>query len=414
MQSIVSRFRSNAGGMALGSLIFQAASFLMLIVLKPILGHEHFAFFITQISIASIIGSVATLRFELLLFESKGEVDKEVLFSTLAISVVTLSVCAVFLKLILSVFDLSIDISPMSYVLAFGFGMIEAQSFLCVQMGRVIELVATRFIQTVILVLLAIIVWSGIGRSAVFFVYAIGVAAPILLWLAMAIINVPGRIALGVPSVTMLKRSIALTAAVMVNTVYANIPVVIASATQSAAFVADFGFVMRLLTGPITLIRQAYGHSYLADTFALVRNSVTPGRDIWRITRHAMLRSAMLYSFLLPFVIVAVVLLSRVLNISNPYMIIPLSLVTIGQVAINTVANVRLPLKKEAYFLAVDVVRTTILAVSLFFIRSVNYYIVFSVWSSILYFVYIALIRAKACDFWPGSRSLRVRLESQG
>lgn len=379
--------------MAFGSLIFQGASFVTLVILKPLLTADNFAFFITQLSLASIIGSIATLRFEILLFQDRGKVDRETLLTIFVITLIVLSTCALLAGVGLRIFGGELKISSWSFILSAGFGLIEAQSFLCVQMNRMLELVITRAVQAALLGSSALLVWFGLVQEAFFGIYSLAVTIPLVIWLAIAVGQAAGRFALHAPSVVLWKRSVALTLSVLVNTVYANIAVILASATQPASFVADFGFIMRLLTGPITLIRQAYGHTYLADAFRLEREFNGPSDEMWDLTKSAIKRSILAYCIILVGVIASLLLFNRVLNISRISMIPILSFVTIGQVGINTVANVRSPIKRESAFLKLDFARVVILACALSLGSWISFDILFSVVSTVLYGYYVIFIR---------------------
>lgn len=393
MRSIANSLRSKSFSLAFGSLIFQGSSLVTLILLKPLLPSDEFAFFITQISLASIVGSIATLRFEILLFQDRGKVDRQTLLTVFVVTLIILSACGLLAGVGSKLFGRALTISPWSFVLAAGFGLIEAQTFLCVQMNRTLELVVTRAVQASLLGGTALMAFSGLVKEAFFVIYSLDVTMPLIIWLMIAMGRESGPFALHPQSAILWKRSIALTLSVLVNTVYTNIAVILASATQPASFVADFGIIMRLLTGPITLIRQAYGHTYLADAFRLERESEAPAEKIWDITTRAIKRSIALYCFILSIVMLALLVFHDRLNISYIWMIPILSFATIGQAGINTVAGVRSPIRREGAFLKLDCTRVAILTAALLLIRWLRFDIIFSLVSALLYLYYLFFMR---------------------
>lgn len=381
--------------MAFGSLLFQGASFLTLLILKPSLHPGEFAFFITQLSWASILGSVATLRLEIMLFQERGYVDKQSLCSILIFSIAILAIIGLGANVVLAAVGSSTSLPMMSILLAFGFGLMEAQSFLCVQMQRLFELVVTRAMQAGALIVTALFAWHGLPYNFVFTFYAVGVALPLLVWCGVAIWRSAGSLTIHVPAPAIWARSIVLTLSTLVNTVYVNAPIVLASATQSPNFVADFGFVMRLLTGPITLIRQAYGHTYLAEAFRIEREGSSFPEPLWRLTKKAMWRSFATYIAILAAGIILLLALYKFFQIENPFMIFILSFATIGQTCVNTVTSIRTPIKKEKEFFLFDTARLVILTASLGLVTSINFDVIFSIVSSSIYVCYILFIRSQ-------------------
>lgn len=377
--------------MAVGSLLLQGASFLTIIALKPSLTEELFAFFITQISWASIIGSITTLRFEILLFQEEKKVDKTVLFSTLIIALCVLVICGIAMLLLSHFAGGWLNFSPMMLVLAFGFGMIEGQSFLGIQMQRVFDILLTRGMQAAVLGLTALLAWSGIVHESLFTLYALGTAGPVFFWFFYAISRAPGKLVFRLPPFRSAKRSFALTLSVLVNTVYANGPIVLASATQSANFIADFGFILRLLTGPITMIRQAFGHTYLAKAFKIEPNSNNSANYLWNLTCRTMARSIAVYLAILCVIVPALIFSADIFGIYNYSMIIYLSFATIFQVSVNTIAGSRSVTESEFNFLVLDLFRVISLYCAIYFVTFIRYDLVFAITSSLLYIIYIII-----------------------
>lgn len=389
----LTKFRSTSVEMALGSLLFQGGSFLALIILKPYLGEREFAFLITQISWASILSSVATLRLELLVFEEHGVVDRASLVGILTFAALNLGLIGLAINSAMWIVDAPASLSGMAVLLALGFGLIEAQSFLCVQMERVGELVLTRAVQAAALSGTGLLALRG-GQSDLFSLYTVSVAGPVVFWFVITIVRMHGALRVRIPRWSTWKRGALLAQATLANTAYANAPVILAAASQTTSFVADFGFIMRLLTGPITFIRQAYGHTYLLAAFDAKRRLRDPAEELWCITKGAMRRSIVTYIPTIAVAAVSLFLIHDFLDIANPYMIFLLSAVTIWQAGINTVAMIRSPLHMEKEFFALDVTRVIFLTGTLvIFPVYFPFEFVFVAVSSFLYVLYILFIR---------------------
>lgn len=395
MSSIIKLVRSRSVAMATGSLFFQGASFLTLLILKPVIPDESFAIFIASLSWAAVIGSIATLRLELLLFQERGHVDKESLCFTLAIAIGVVGLAGACISIGALLIKPPIELPLMTIALALGLGLIEAQSFLCVQMKRVGELVVTRGAQATGLVITALLVWKEGAPEFLLPLYALAVLVPLGAWWIFAIIRAEGPLQPHIPACPIWKRSVFLTLSTMVNTIYANAPIIIASATQSSAFAADFGFIMRLLTGPITLIRQAYGHTYLSEAFNVSKNKPYNPDKLWRLTRITIGKSAFTYISMVCILNILLFLLNDTFNISKPSMIFILGLATLGQVCVNTIANIRTPLQKEATFFLIDVLRTAALGTGLIIISHLDFHIVFTILSAVMYLGYIYFINTQ-------------------
>lgn len=390
---IISRLKSRAGAMALGSLMFQGATFVMLMLHKSGLSAEGFTFIVVQIAWASILGSVATFRLELLFFQERGRVDRSSLMSVFAFSVMFLPLLAGAINGAMAFAGQPIHLALFAVVLALGLGLHEAQSFLCVQLQRVPQLLVTRFVQGAGILHAGFLGWSGSAYEWVFAMYALSVTVPLVIWMIYTTWQVEGEALLAFPHRSAWKRGLALAVSSLVNTLYTSAAVLVAAATQTPAFVADFGFIMRLLTGPITTIRQAFGHTYMAAAFAVDQAKLGAATSLWQLTWHSIRRSVSVYLVILTSVMAFLFTTADLFDLSRPQIIMWLSVATIAQVGVNTVAGIRTPLRLEKAFLGYDVVRTGVLLGVLMMPLGLPFDVVFAVTSSSLYCIYILFIR---------------------
>lgn len=394
-KQIFARLKSRALAMAIGSLMFQGATFVMLMMLKSGLTAEGFAYIIIQVAWASILGSVATFRLELLFFQERGRVDRPGLVSMFAFSLFFLPLLGLLINAAMSLTEQSIHLTTFCLVVALGLGLHEAQSFLCVQLQNIPQLLVTRFFQGIGILCAGVLGLNGAAYESVFMIYALSVAVPLVLWLILTIARSKGEIRIVIPPRTTWKRGSALVVSSLVNTVYTSAAVLVAAVTQTPAFVADFGFILRLLTGPITTIRQAYGHTFMAEAFAVDQTQAGAFTKLWQMTWHAIRRSIVVYLMVLACVIVFLFATANLFDLSNPQMILWLSTATIAQVGVNTVSGIRTPLRLEKSFLGFDMMRTSVLLGALIVPLGIPFDMVFAFTSSTLYCLYIIFVKVQ-------------------
>jgi len=386
--------RSRVASMAFGSLIFQGAGFVIILALKGSLEAQGFAYFITQLAWAGIFGSVATFRLELLLFQEKGCVDRPSLITTLIFCIGILALIGIVFSVSAAVLGRASPLSWVSLLLAFGFALHEAQSFLCVQMTRIPELILTRIAQSIGLMITGYIGWAGQMQTlGIILLYGLAIMLPILIWFVTAIIRAEGPTRFHFPSRKAWGRSLYLVIATLVNTVYVNLAILIAGATQSPALVADFGFVMKLLTGPISLIRQAFGHTFMVDAFAIDHRMRNARGQFHTLLNRTIISSLKTYLLILIPVFLFLWFTSDIFGIIHAEIILWMSLASIAQVMVNPINGVRTPLQRELSFLLFDFMRTILLAAALLVPLLVPFEITFSVVSALLYGSYSLFIR---------------------
>ena len=239
---------------------------------------------------------------------------------------------------------------------------------------------------------------GNLGGEKVLLFIGIGYAAPAFVGLIYVLIRVaPKRAAnqpMFAPSYAMVKRSGLLTASTGVNSVYVNLPILAAAATQSAGFVADFGMIMRMFTAPITLIFQVFGRLFLAESirWSLAKDKAMSALS--RLVSKTMARSVVAYACIAPILLGVLFLFRTELDITNLAIAPFLFMAALGQCAINPVSQVRISLNDETAFLFFDFLRLVVLAVGLFVLASaIAFEIAFGLTALSLYTAYIFFIR---------------------
>ena len=381
--------------------MIQGANLLVLLVAKATISEADFAFVLTNLAFAGIIGSVATMRLEVLVFQAQGITTySAALLPSIAIGTVIVAsylANAIFAQIGAASLELSASAIPM----IIGLGLSAILAFLFVQDKQLNALLAMRVVQAGMLALLVVALFARIGNlggEKVLLFIGIGYAAPAFVGLIYVLIQVaPKRAAdqpMFAPSYAMVKRSGLLTASTGVNSVYVNLPILAAAATQSAGFVADFGMIMRMFTAPITLIFQVFGRLFLAESirWSLAKDKAMSALS--RLVSKTMARSVVAYACIAPILLGVLFLFRTELDITNLAIAPFLFMAALGQCAINPVSQVRISLNDETAFLFFDFLRLVVLAVGLFVLASaIAFEIAFGLTALSLYTAYIFFIR---------------------
>lgn len=379
-------------GAAIASAILQGATFLALFAFKKSYSDEAFSSLIVVMAWASVIGSGATFRLEFLFLQRFKEVNKASLLVTFAFAFGLVFLTTALLAIAAVAFTFQPPALLYMSVLSLGYGMIEAQAFLSVQLNRSHELVYARLVQAAGIALAVFFALLGWDFDTAFITFSLSVTLPGLVWVAFAVSRAPGKAALFFPDRHLLARGLSLSVATTVNTLYVSLAIIVAGQTQTATFVADFGFAQRLLTGPITFLRHFYAHAFLSNVLRLKDEDPSATDAVWQHTRGTALRSMATYMPFAIVVVLACVLKPELVGINNPAIVSWLALVTVLQSGVNAIAGVRVPLKRERTFLALDVVRLGVLAIALVSPVALGYDVRFAIASSLLYVSYFVFV----------------------
>lgn len=396
------RFLTNdKAKLGLASVLIQVANFIVLLQAKMTISDAEFALVLTQLAIAGIIGATASMRFEILIFQELQRMCFAVVLTPIAAIFVVVSLIFAVCEFIFPFPAQHLSLTPLAIPMMVGLALGTVLTFVFVQAQQLSLLLATRATQAGALGLLVVLVASGswlpTGQEILFFI-GMSYALPSIFWIVYFLVRLAADSAassfpLYKPEWVMLRRSLSLTFSTAVNSVYVNIPLLAAAATQNASYVADFGLILRSLTAPTTLIAQVNGRLFLKEA---INWSILQGRRtavLSRLIANTMIQCAGVYLIITP-VLISLLYTYRVpLNLNHfeiaPYLI----LATLGQCVINPISQVRIALGDEKTFLIFDTLRLIVLTISLYMLSSfIPFELAFGTAALTLYGTYIAFI----------------------
>lgn len=395
--------RDDKAKLALASAVIQGANLLFLLLAKATIPDEDLAFVLANLAVAGIIGSIASMRLEVLVFQEEGQMTYAAAAMPLAAMAVVTVASLVGLTVTSSVWSDSLAISPLAVPMVVGLGMSTVQSFLFVQVNKIDLLLAMRVAQGVSLgIVIAVIAFGARTMSGptVLFLIGMAYAAPSALFMVQFVRRLrPAQSTLPAlywPGRAMIKRSGSLTLSTGVNSLYVNLPLLAAAATQSDSFVTDFGLIRRCFSAPITLSFQTFGRLFLAGA---INWSTLPGRTSSALTKmvtRTMAQSTGVLVVASPFLVGLLYVLREPFGFEHLGITPFLVLAAVGQSAVNPVAQVRIALRDEQPFLVFDVFRMAALAIGLYVgARLIPFEVAFGLVSAGLYGVYTAFIFAR-------------------
>lgn len=404
--------RDDRAKLALASALVQGTNFSLLLVAKSRISDDDFVFLLTQLATVGILGAIASLRMEVLMYQSHQRITRAaLLIPAIATGLFTFFSYAGFF-LSVSVWANSPFLSPLAAPMLLGLALSNVLNFAFVQIQRLNLLLSIRVVQCTLIALVMVLVaarWWVPSGDEILLAIGLAYALPSVFSFAMFFAQIPidnaNVLERVLPDWVMFRRSISLTFSTALNSIYVNLPVLAAAATQNAGFVADFGLIMRAFNAPITLVGQVIGRLFLASA---LRWSTEPGRvpsALTRIVTSTMVQSLGLYLVIAPMVMIALYLYREPLKLSD-FNIVPfLFLAGLGQCVINPVSQVRMPLSDERAFLCFDFIRLLALGIGLYVVgRLIPFDVAFGVFSVLLYASYVPFIfhRVNSAGFAGG------------
>ena len=388
---------------ALATISVQIANFAMLFFAKGAMTDEAFAFYITQTAAAGIIGAFATLRLEMLIYKHFARMTIAAILVPFATAILIVGLSLLIMLGLKTWVAAMPDVTYWAGLLMLGIGMSTAADFLLIQKRQLHLMLASRLFQAAGLATIALILAFDVRNmngTQLLIAQGAVMLTPPLLWLSVysAGLAREGDAAPYFlrPSRDLLWRSGAISGSTVVNALYVNLPLLIASATQSAAFTADFGLISRFLTGPVRFIRQVFGQPSLAGAFdwAHERGAKTSqlAGMIWRTVGQSASAYAIVGGGICAFLIIA----PHSANLRDASMVPWLFIAVMGQSAISPVSQVRTVVGDEGWFLAYDIMRVVILVAALTTLAmTFRFDIVFGIVSCALYLSYLGFIRRR-------------------
>lgn len=393
--------RGDKALLAYSSLLIQAANFAVLVVAKAWVVPYEFANLLTQIALAGIVGSVASMRLEVLIFHQNGRLSRAAILMPSVATALVIGLAYALSGLMAALYSGMGDASFHAIPMMVGLSLSAITNFTFVQVRQLNLLLAMRVWQGLALAALMAALTSGfwgLTGEDVLLLIGLAYAFPAIAYTALAYLRHRPEAhdppALYLPDARMLRRALSLSVSTGVNSVSVNMPLLAAASTQTASYVADFGLILRAFTAPITFIAQVIGRFFLADAINWSGDPERTPAALWRMITRAMAQSVGIFVIAAAALVGLLYLFREPLNFSHLGIAPFLFLATLGQCAINPVSHVRIPINDEHMFLLFDSLRLVFLSVGLFALSKVlPFEVAFGLTAVVLYTGYIGFIR---------------------
>lgn len=387
--------------LAYSSLLIQVANFAVLVVAKAWVVPYEFANLLTQLALAGIVGSVASMRLEVLIFHQNGRLSRAAILIPSVATALVIGLAYALYGLTAALYSGMGDASFHAIPMMVGLSLSAITNFTFVQVRQLNPLLAMRVWQGLALAALMAALASGfwgLTGEDVLLLIGLAYAFPAIAYTALAYLrhrpDVDDPPALYLPDAPMLWRALSLSVSTGVNSVYVNMPLLAAASTQTASYVADFGLILRAFTAPITFIAQVIGRFFLADAITWSGDPERTPAVLWRMITRAMVQSVGIFVIAAAALVGLLYLFREPLNFTHLGIAPFLFLATLGQCAINPVSQVRIPINDEHMFLLFDSLRLVLLSVGLFALSQVlPFEVAFGLTAVVLYTGYIGFIR---------------------
>jgi hypothetical protein len=387
--------------LAYSSLLIQVANFAVLVVAKAWVVPYEFANLLTQLALAGIVGSVASMRLEVLIFHQNGRLSRAAILIPSVATALVIGLAYALYGLTAALYSGMGDASFHAIPMMVGLSLSAITNFTFVQVRQLNPLLAMRVWQGLALAALMAALASGfwgLTGEDVLLLIGLAYAFPAIAYTALAYLrhrpDVDDPPALYLPDAPMLWRALSLSVSTGVNSVYVNMPLLAAASTQTASYVADFGLILRAFTAPITFIAQVIGRFFLADAITWSGDPERTPAVLWRMITRAMVQSVGIFVIAAAALVGLLYLFREPLNFTHLGIAPFLFLATLGQCAINPVSQVRIPINDEHMFLLFDSLRLVLLSVGLFALSQLlPFEVAFGLTAVVLYTGYIGFIR---------------------
>lgn len=395
------RFRGDKAKLAYSSTLIQLASFAVLLVAKMTVPAHDFAFVLTQLALAGIVGSVASMRLEVLIFHQNGRLSRAGILMPIMATALVIGLAYAIYGLTSVIYTGMGMASFHAIPMMVGLSLSAISSFNFVQVRQLNQLLVMRVWQGLALAALIAALASGfwgLTGEDVLLLIGLAYAFPAIAYTALAYMRHQPEAhdppAIYLPDPRMLRRALSLAASTGVNSVYINMPLLAAASMQTASYVADFGLILRAFTAPITLIAQVIGRFFLADAIGWSGDPDRTPAALWRMVTRAMGQSVGVFVVVAGTLIGLLYFFREPLNFAHLGIAPFLFLATLGQCAINPVSQVRIPINDEHKFLMFDSLRLVFLFLGLIVLsRVLPFEVAFGLTAVVLYTGYIVFIR---------------------
>lgn len=384
---VTKRYRGHFS-LGLSSLVIQIATYVLLLSFKIQATDTEFVSAIKQIAIVSILASIASFKLELVLFQAhRGTFLRTLVIPMLA---ATIGLSAVYFLIGPLIAWLGFGNPLMTVALPLGLALAtqEVQNFFCVQEKKWSQMIGVRFGQAGCLVALAFATHIVPDSHAFLLYYGMALLLPLLIWVLIFLLTSAHGCpdpSLSSPFRERFRRAAALTLTQLVSTIYVHVANLLSISIQSPAQSADFTFLSRIATGPITLIRQVLGQLFLAQCLRLESEGSATRKNVLMHMRRVVAYSSVVYAIFSALCIPIVYHFQDALNIEHPSMLYPLFFVGILQLAVSQAGFSRFILHEDVLFLIAEICRLLVLTLLLTVLEALEFPVRFAMASGVVY-----------------------------
>ncbi|MFC4292478.1 hypothetical protein ACFOWX_08635 [Sphingorhabdus arenilitoris] len=353
-----------SGRLSLGAstVFFQIAMLFFILILKLKMTDSVFALFLVSLGVASIFGAIASLRSEVLITQADRSCNVRALVWPILIAVGTIGIMCAIRPAINWIF--SIDVPLYTAALAFGFSLQAICQFVMIQEAQFGRLLIIRAVQAAMLAITGLALVFEASFMWGVFGFTLSLVVPFAVWIALWMIEnrhiTPPAF---VFSWRQIRRSLILSLTLLINTTAVNIPIILCVATQSASYAADFGFLIKVFTAPVTLANAMFGQLFLADNIRL--NSAIPAeaKKIQMAMRRTSTIAVLFVLSIAAITIIGVLMLAHFVPamLTYPMLSISIALAITAQAAFSPVSAIGDIAKLETPFLLFYIMRIALL-----------------------------------------------------
>jgi len=388
----------------------QMANFLLLFIAKDKLSDAEFTIFLVQAAIAGVLNSLATLRIEVIVFQKYNRLTLAGVYTPFVAALIITGLSYGGALIMQATFGLKNILSPWTSLLIVGGALAAAQDFIFVQCKRVNLLVVARVFQGVLIIILCVAINTGnliltggqvVGLQGLAMIITVLIVLGGFCYSRRGILV--GDAPLLKPDREMLTRASSLSGSAMVNSLFTNLPILGAGAILTVTSAADFGFIMRVISAPVTLIKNVNGKIFLRQSLEWQARSNAKISELRKIIRQTMFQGVIIFIVLATLLLAGVCIYEKETIYRNFSVVIYLLIANLLRAAISPISQVRVALKDEIVFGTFDILRVAILAATLFSVGYLfSYEAVFGFASLGLYTTYVVFIELRLRS-WKGN-----------
>ncbi len=361
-RSILTDFIRGRASLGTSTVVTQFSMLAFLFALKLTMTSGNFAAFLVTMSIASIVGTVASLRSEVLITQADGCVYKRTLLWPVLIAFAVIALFWVAHRVIDIKF--ATDVTLFTLILAIGFAIQSICQFVQIQEARFSQLLMTRLGQATMLALTATAAFTGMRSDWTVWGFAFAMITPSALWTILWLLQ---KHTPDAPpyyfKASHLRRSGILSLTLLVNTTAINIPIILCVATQPSSYAADFGLLLKIFGAAMTLASAMFGQLFMADNIRRNISEPDEAQAIRRSMHSTSVRALTFVSVISLAFIPAVFFIADIFPnfLGHPYLALAIAIAVIAQSGFSPVSAIGEIGKLENSFLVFYLLRIALL-----------------------------------------------------